>query len=238
MVNIWVELLLDAANEKFLDAYIENVKKYATGIICIDHKASHESLRKFKRSGIPIVWYPYNGDFHETFMRGKALELARNQKADYIVIQDADELMSEKFCELMPSILSTEIAPYHWVTCPWVNFWDSETKVRVDGYWFPEFRRRIKVMKTDKVVSRGTGKVHYGPNVEEGPKLHSEFFCKHYGYMDALDRIRKNGRWADSGINFFADYENQVGGDPILVDWIEQEPYEDFLIRAKAALHG
>jgi len=235
--TIWVELLLDKDNEKFLQDYLMNIVGYAFGLVCIGHRITPAALKILKQAPLPVVLHEYRDEFHEGLMRSKALELAKEQKADYILIQDADEQMSEQFCKEIVEYLSQPNPP-NCITCPWVNFWNTKNKVRVDGYWFPEWRRRIKVMKTDKVLRRPMGKVHYGPVIEEGNKFDSKWFCKHYGYMYEMDRIRKNGRWQDSGIKFFADYSYHVGGVPVLMDWIEEETYENFLSRAKATLNG
>lgn len=233
MISIWVELLLDAPNEKFLDSYLENIKKYADGLSCIGHNVSWDSVRKIKNCGIRTAYHQFKDNFHEGVMRTKSLSLAREMKADYIVIQDADELMNDAFCNEIRDVLTFN--DYNWITCPWVNFWDSRDKVRVDGWWFPEYRRRIKVAKVDKTVHI-MSRVHYGPSVAEGNHLDSGYFCKHYGYMDGIDRIRKNGRWSETNIQFFKDYENQIGGNPVLVDWIEAEPYQESIDRFRKAL--
>lgn len=235
MKNIWVELLLDKDNEKFLEDYLMSIVGWAFGLVCIGHRITPAAIKILKQAPLPVVYHEYRDDFHEGLMRNKALELAKEQKADYVVIQDADEQMSEQFAKEIEECISQPNPP-NCITCPWVNFWDSKDTVRVDGYWYPEWRRRIKVIKVDKVLRRPMGKVHYTPIVEEGNTLKSEWFCKHYGYMYEMDRIRKNGRWQDSGIRFFAEYPHHVGGNPVLIDWIEDEPYEEFKARAKDAL--
>ncbi len=79
-------------------------------------------------------------DKDESKLRHILWEEIRKENADWILIQDADEIFEKRFAEMLPEFLNSR---YEWIAFHWCDMW-SETHYRTDKLWSPCFRRLFK----------------------------------------------------------------------------------------------
>lgn len=225
---------------RFLGQWISHVKKYADAVFVYDDRTSGEVTNRLKNE--PLVKHIHTNHtkpFNESVIRNGLYMKAFEYNIDWVLLLDVDEKMDDRFVGDVHELVNNEQAAAF--TEPWYNFWEGEERVRTDGRWMAEFRRRIKLMRVYDIKPWKSGRVQYSPNgfvIPDGRKIIDDKIhkCLHYGFIDQSIRDRKREVWKDAppSLKIGWDDSDKPDGDRITtMNFIMEETHEEFLLRRK-----
>ncbi|MGE7057419.1 glycosyltransferase family 2 protein, partial [Paenibacillus glucanolyticus] len=133
-----LSVIVPVLNEiTFIPLYIESVSRYADEIIIADGGSTDGTLEQIDslQNRYPIrllhvqqKGLPYTEDWNESVVRNVLIEQAQG---DWIMNLDIDELMDDRFVEVLPELMNrTDVDVYQF---PFVNFWGDPWTIRVNS---------------------------------------------------------------------------------------------------------
>ncbi|GAA0852840.1 hypothetical protein GCM10008915_72030 [Bifidobacterium pullorum subsp. gallinarum] len=133
-----LSVIVPVLNEiTFIPLYIESVSRYADEIIIADGGSTDGTLEQIDslQNRYPIrllhvqqKGLPYTEDWNESVVRNVLIEQAQG---DWIMNLDIDELMDDRFVEVLPELMNrTDVDVYQF---PFVNFWGDPWTIRFNS---------------------------------------------------------------------------------------------------------
>src|SRR3990167_564696 len=142
--------------EKNIGSWLENMKKADAIVVFFGGSEDHtiQIVREFEHPNLRLILtkernVKYRWD--EAQVRNQCLSMF---DTDWILLMDADELISDQFWEYKDEILSTNKLAYY---IPHYNLWMNNKNYRVDGFWYPDLTLRLF---KNNVGFRWVGAVH------------------------------------------------------------------------------
>ncbi|MEC0239709.1 glycosyltransferase [Paenibacillus dokdonensis] len=133
-----LSLIVPVLNEEtFIPLYLESAASYADEIVIVDGGSTDRTVQIIEayQRHFPIRLYrmnqtglPYTDDWNESRVRNFLIDQA---VGDWIMNLDIDELMDDRFRDVLPEIMNrTEVDIFQF---PFVNFWGSPWTLRVNS---------------------------------------------------------------------------------------------------------
>jgi glycosyltransferase involved in cell wall biosynthesis len=173
----------------FLEAWAANVERYADQVVVVDTGSTDGSLEFVRGRGYDNYQWritrPYQ--WEEGRIRSFLIE---KSLGDWIVWQDADELVGQDFIDALPELQKTR-RPF--VAFRWREFWLSPNLIRAWAPWLTEDLKRyypvewrMKMIRNSEHI-RFVGGNHcrllwHGRNLTRLLARHTNIFWYHYGW--------------------------------------------------------
>lgn len=160
------------------------------------------------RRSLDVVVDTWGGELNERTERNRAIELAEELGADWVVSVDHDEIPENRISRAYLDRLMAHPDPLvrAW-DCGWLNHWDSPRLVRVDPPWADgkRYRTGMRGFRLWRVCKASPRRIQAGtpiglhcgnaPDHDLLAKRVSTLRWRHYGYTRATDRIVKAARY-------------------------------------------
>ncbi|AYB44520.1 glycosyltransferase [Paenibacillus lautus] len=133
-----LSVIVPVLNEiTFIPLYIESASRYADEIIIADGGSTDGTIEEIERlqqryairlfhvrqSGLP-----YTEDWNESVVRNFLIDQAQG---DWIMNLDVDEMMDDRFAEVLPELLNRQDVDIY--QFPFVNFWGDPWTIRMNS---------------------------------------------------------------------------------------------------------
>lgn len=190
--------------DKYLKPVVFNLLKFVDKLIILDDKSDDKTyewlnfnIKISKEAREKIILYQMSKPtFYEnekemrTILWQKIKLIAKED--DWIIINDADEMIPEKYHIQIKNIIRRE-QRFTSITTKLYNMW-SETHYRIDGAWGNDPKRRIFKFKNfdEWMFNRKISCGEVPAYVWKEMTYVSDIKLKHLAYMKEEDRIRKH----------------------------------------------
>lgn len=149
--NITISSFSIILNEqKNIKAMLENISPLFDEIVLVDGGSEDETvkiitqyIKQTKSKHIKLFVRPQEGDryskqWNQTEQRNFALKQCTS---DWVMMLDADERLDAAFKKIVRDIVRSRRSLAY--AMPKYHYWQSEDKIRVDGWWFPNYSYRL-----------------------------------------------------------------------------------------------
>lgn len=187
----------EGEGSRYLDKCLSRIKPLVDYIVVAGNYKDKATDDILKKHGAIVVDYSNKEWGREQWKIKQSLleNYIVPMKPDWILCLDADEVFDERLDRgrLEELTIRGEIA----FTFYFVQLYDSEDKMRVDGYWsgFRNVRFWKYIPEANQVWQRTALHCGLAPMYAYNWCADSEYIVKHYGYLKATDRERKKLRY-------------------------------------------
>jgi glycosyltransferase involved in cell wall biosynthesis len=204
MEGITVGMLCKNEGNRYLRNVLNELSRFAESIVILDNGSDDSSLSLYKLFPKIRLFFDFLPFSFEKTLRNHLLECIYAQNPKWILILDADELISRKFFEL-------EIpASINWLSFPLFCIW-KPYYYRTDGLWKPTssfrmFLAKKRLFLEPELPEQACGHIPRTILRETGMRTSVPLY--HFAYLRTEDRISHYNRY--KSLNYFGHLPSHI----------------------------
>jgi len=188
--------------ERWFDRVLTKMEEVADEIVVFDDNSTDKTVEiAQKHKKVVEIHRQTETTFNEARDREILYQLCKSRNPDWVIINDGDEELEEKFTREVAEKLMNPIRPdTHAYIFRYITHWDSEDMQRTDGIFGNMANvRMVRNMPNQHIVSNHPQGFHCNsvPWVPIENVVITPYRIRHYGYVDRDDRVRKYNWYQD-----------------------------------------
>lgn len=195
---------------RYLKEVLAHLSRWVDSIVILDDCSDDDTVEVARQFEKVIVYKNDEPLFarDEPAMRLKLWQLAAEEKPDWIVAVDADEIFEDRIINEIDLLLHQN--DFHGISFRVFDFWQNPTSYRTDGGWNPWQKSLLFMVRYNPDLNSQwmQREVHCGrfPQAYENRvAYYSDIRVKHYGWLKPEDHYNKYLYYRDKDLKVFGE---------------------------------
>jgi glycosyltransferase involved in cell wall biosynthesis len=195
---------------RYLKEVLAHLVRWVDSIVILDDSSEDDSMEVARQFEKVIVYKNDNPLFasDEPAMRLKLWQLAVEEKPDWVVAVDADEIFEDRVINEIDMLLSQD--DFHAISFRVFDFWLNPSSYRIDGGWNPWRKSLLFMVRYNpeldfKWLQREVHCGRFPQAYENRIAYYSDIRIKHYGWLKPEDHYGKYLYYRDKDLKVFGE---------------------------------
>ncbi|MBP1760879.1 MAG: hypothetical protein H6Q64_421 [Firmicutes bacterium] len=195
---------------RYLKEVLAHLSRWVDAIVILDDCSDDDTIDVTGHFEKVIVYKNDEPLFasNEPAMRRKLWQLAAEEKPDWIVAVDADEIFEDRIINEIDLLLDQN--DFYGISFRVFDFWQDPASYRIDGGWNPWRKSLLFMVRYNPHLDSQwmQREVHCGrfPQAYENRiAYYSDIRVKHYGWLNPEDHYRKYLYYRDKDLKVFGE---------------------------------
>jgi glycosyltransferase involved in cell wall biosynthesis len=229
-MKLIAQMIVRNEANRYLKQCLDSLSEYVDKIIIVDDASTDKTVeicKKYDKVLLKSLPYPLF-NINESGLREHLWEMVRQEKPDWVLSIDADEIFDEKFKKKLPGILNSE---YSWFAFKLCDMWDKK-HYRIDGCWSPVFKRLFRFRNVPFGIG---GSIHCGcvpfyVSRDPNGRCLGNIRIKHLGWIKDSDKEKKYEFYINRAVGVSHSPALSIKKPAILKKWKQTPKFPTVLI--------